>query len=175
VLASSVSGATFRPFFTFIEPQKSLPPASEKTAFVVSRDQIAAARWIRDHSQVTDLVMTNRQCSKPVAPNRCDTRHYVVSAFSERQVLVEAWAPALRGLELAPRGSESRNVNYWKPELLKLNNEFIAQPDAVKAQRLRQLGVRWVFVDHSRPYANTLEPWAELQFTSRDADVYRMR
>jgi hypothetical protein len=137
-----------------------------------SRGEIDAARWIRDHSGVDDLVMTNRHCTTPVEPVHCDSRRFVVAAFSERQVLLEGWTYTPKSVQLAPEGREAITVNYWHPELLELNDGFIAHPTRDAAQRLRDLGVRWIFVDHTRPYAASLEPYAELRFRAPGVDVY---
>ncbi len=155
---------------TMTIPKRPVPPQAQE----VSRGQIDAARWIRDHSAIDDLVITNRHCSTPVAPYHCDSRRFVVSAFSERQVLVEGWTGTPRASTLAPVGAGAIFVSYWKPDLLALNDGFIARPDAIAAARLRELGVRWVLVDFTRPHAGTLEPYAHLKFRTRDAEVYQL-
>jgi hypothetical protein len=137
-----------------------------------SRGQIDAARWIRDHSDAHDLVMTNRHCTAPVAPVHCDSRRWTVAAFSERQVLVEGWTATPMSAKLGPKGRDSITIDYWKPDLLRLNDGFIADPTEDAAQQLRKLGVRWIFVDHTRPYAATLEPYATLRYRSPGVDVY---
>jgi len=98
----------------------------------------------------------------------------VVAAFSERQVLLEGWANTQLSTTLAPLSQESTLANYRKPELLALNDGFIAKPDAAAAIRLSAMGVRWVFVDFTRPHARTLEPFAHLRFHTQGADVYQL-
>lgn len=153
-------------------PIKALPEVSNNASLAVSVGQIDAARWIRDHSGVNDLVMTNRHCTTPVAPVNCDSRRFVVAAFSERQVLVEGWTATPMSAKLGPRGRDSITVSYWKPALLALNDGFIAAPTATAAQQLRDLGVKWIYVDHTRPYATTLEPYATLRYQAPGVDVY---
>ena len=155
-------------------PAPELPQVTSKDYLAVSRDQIEAARWIRDHSSIEDVVMTNRHCINAVAPRRCDSRRWVVAAFSERQMLLEGWTATPRSTDLAPLGRQSIYIDYWKPELLALNDGFIANPDAVAAAKLSAMGVRWVFVDSTRPHARTLEPLAHLRFHTPGADVYEL-
>jgi hypothetical protein len=155
------------------------PPRQPQTAAVsdrgaVTRDQIDAARWIRDHSDVDDIVMTNRHCIRPVPPRDCDSRRFAVAAFSERQVLIEGWTYTPMAVKLAPNGLDLLTVNYWEPELLALNDGFIAQPTEAAARELRGRGVRWVFVDDSIPHASTLEPFADLRFQTLGVDVYEL-
>ena len=139
----------------------------------VSRGEIDAARWIRDHSDVNALVMTNRHCTTTVDPtNGCDSRRFVVAAFSERQVLVEGWTATPESAKLGPHGTDSVTVAYWHPDLLALNDGFIAHPTAAAAAALRAMGVKWIYVDHTRPYAATLEPYATLRFQASGVDVY---
>ena len=65
--------------------------------------------------------------------------------------------------------------SYWRPDVLALNDGFIAAPTADAARQLSDLGVRWVFVDHTLPHADTLEPFAELRFRNDGVDVYELR
>jgi hypothetical protein len=153
---------------------EDLQPVSATSQLAVGRDQIDAARWIRDHSSVHDLVMTNRHCTVPVEPVGCDSRRFVVGAFSERQMLVEAWTPTVEANKLGPEGRESITVDYWKPDILALNDGFIAKPDEDKKQRLQQLGVRWIMVDFTRPHAPTLEPFAQERMRNGWAAVYEL-
>lgn len=153
-------------------PDTPAPAVPPEAARATSRGQVDAARWIRDHSDVDDLVMTNRHCTTPAEPINCDSRRFVVAAFTERQVLLEGWAYTPKSTELGPNGRDSLTVNYWKPELLRLNDGFIAKPTEDAARELRDQSVRWIFVDHTRPHAKTLEPYAKLRYQSPGVDVY---
>lgn len=156
------------------KPVRPLTDVKPTTANAVGKEQIEAARWIRDHSNVNDLVMTNRHCTTPIAPVKCDSRRFVVSAFSERQMLVEAWTPTVEANKLGPNGRDSITINYWKPDILALNDGFIEKPDADKQHRLQALGVRWVMVDFTRPHAATLEPFAKERMRNGYAAVYEL-
>jgi hypothetical protein len=158
----------------FAPPVQPLKAVKATAPLAVGRDQIAAARWIRDHSDVNDLVMTNRHCTTPIDPVKCDSRRFVVGAFSERQMLVEAWTPTVEANRRGPNGKDSVYVDYWKPDILALNDGFIAKPDADKQRRLQALGVRWVMVDFTRPHAATLEPFAHEKMRNGWAAVYEL-
>jgi len=151
-------------------PGVSEPVAADSPG-AVTVDQVRAARWIRDHSAVDDLVMTNRHCQ---APNTvfCDPRRFVLAAFSERQILVEGWSYTPRS-EQASSGPRDIFVPYWHRDLLLLNDGFINHPDQQSADRLRELGVKWVLVDRTQDgAAATLEPWARLRYRLPMAEVY---
>src|ERR1700750_2834163 len=86
-------------------PPAALTKGSLDRTLAVSRGEIDAARWIRHHSDVNALVMTNRHCTTTVDPtNGCDSRRFVVAAFSERQVLVEGWTATPESAKLGPHG-----------------------------------------------------------------------
>ncbi|MGL5853575.1 MAG: hypothetical protein ACRCZD_22550, partial [Phycicoccus sp.] len=60
-----------------------------RSSLAFSREQVGAARWLRTNAGTDDVVMTNRHCTTPREPlPRCDTRRWLVSAFSERQVFI---------------------------------------------------------------------------------------
>jgi hypothetical protein len=161
---------TSDPFF----PEVSRPTSLTRQS-AVSQSQIDAARYIRDHSDADDVVMTNRHCTIVREPrDGCDSRRWVVSAFSERQSLVEGWATTPESTLRAPEGRASLTVDYWRPELLRLNDEFIAAPTEASWRRLWDLGVRWVYVDKAQAHAGTLEPYATGEFDSRDASAWRL-
>ena len=151
-------------------------PFAMSATNATTQAQIDAARWIRDHSEVDDLVMTNRHCTRAVDPltNRCDSRRWLVTAFSERQSLVEGWTATPRATRLAPRGRDSITVPYWKPDILRLNDGFIQAPTADAAAELWRLGVRWVYVDSLLPHAPTLAPYATLRYSNEDAAVWQL-
>lgn len=162
--------------YSIAKPVKTVwGPVKMTSGLATTQAQIDAARWIRDHSDVDDMVMTNRHCTTPREPfSGCDSRRWLVTAFSERQSLVEGWTATPQATRIAPHGRDSVTVDYWKPDILRLNDGFIAAPTQDAADRLRQLGVRWVYVDHTRPYAKTLEPFATHRFRNQDADVYEL-
>lgn len=155
-----------------LPPQPSAVDVNDRGA--VSRGQIDAARWIRDHSDVDDVVMTNRHCNTPAPRRKCDSRRFSVAAYSERQVLVEGWTYTPMAVKLAPSGRDYITVDYWEPELLALNDGFITQPTEDAADELRQRGVRWVFVDDTVRHARTLGPFAALRFQAPGVDVYEL-
>lgn len=148
-------------------------PVSIDAPLAVSRGQVDAARWIRDHSGADDLVMSNRHCVSPKDPMAgCDSRRMVVAAYSERQMLVEGWTATPRSAEEGPHGHDSITVPYWHPDLLALNDGFIAAPTEASARELRERGVRWIFVDHTRPFASSLAPYAVLRHRFSGVDVW---
>lgn len=80
-------------------------------SWVMPGSQVEAARWIRAHSDPSDVLVTNSHCwqerEDPNAPlAKCDgnTRSWWLSGYSERSVLIEGWAYAPRTMALAGAG-----------------------------------------------------------------------
>jgi hypothetical protein len=139
--------------------------------------QVSAARFLRDHSDPDDVVMTNRHCRLP-KPKACGNRRFFLAAYSERRVLIEGWGYTRRANEGGNGDPDynPREAPFWDPGLLHLNDEFVRAPTAAAARRLYALGVRWVFIDRtSFPAARALASYAPLRFANRTAAVYRLR
>ena len=149
--------------------------ATLRSSNAVSQGQIDVARYIRDHSGVDDLVMTNRHCTVPRQPfGGCDSRRWIVTAFSERQSLVEGWTATPEATRRAPTGRDSITVDYWRPEVLRLNDRFTRTPDAADHRALWDLGVRWVYLENTMPHAESLAPYAVERFRTADASAWQL-
>lgn len=141
----------------------------------VTTGQVSAARFIGARSGVDDLVMTNRHCSRPVpATAPCDSRRWVVAAFSGRQVLIEAWGTTPTSAKLRPHGRELLALPYWNPPLLRLNDDFFVRPTDTAQRALWKLGVRWLYVDRLLPHRTDLSPYAVLRYRNADASAYQL-
>lgn len=134
----------------------------------VGRDGAVAAVRIRDESEPADVVATNAHCYP--AAEGCDTRHFWVSALTERRVLVEGWA--------YPEGFRpglTRTSPFWDTERYDLNEAAFYEPSADVMARLRALGVRWLLVDRTvAPESPDLSRWADLVLDTEDAAVYEI-
>lgn len=114
---------------------------------------IDAARWLRDHSSPDELVATNAHCRGRVAP-RCDARHFWISAYSERHVLVEGWAYIAPSTVGQPSNAltNSSHAPFWDAGLLARNDAAFGAPTAAALGVLqKEYGVRWLFVDLDKP------------------------
>lgn len=159
-------------------PTISLSPVatnlSVDQAGVSSNGQISAAVYIRDHSEEQDLVMTNRHCQGPSAPDHCDSRRWLVTAYTQRQALIEGWTATNTATRLAPNGRDSITIDYWNPALLRLNDEFYTHPTAAGARKLWGMGVRWVYEENTRPHSASLAPYAVLRYRDADASAWQL-
>lgn len=79
--------------FAFVLGHQDLPtppPASK----VFGRDGRAAAEWLRENSDPDERVVTNAHCGpgNDGVGGKCDSRHFWMSALSERRFVLEGWA-----------------------------------------------------------------------------------
>ncbi len=137
---------------------------------------IEAARWLRDHSDVKDLVATNTHCRVELKGN-CDNRHFWISGYSERRVLVEGWGytPETFAESWAGKGPFFY-LPYWDPQLLAVNDAAFQRPSKETVGALRdRYHVRWLVVDERYdPPAPGLDDVATLRFRKDDTAVYEI-
>jgi hypothetical protein len=155
---------------TVLESPFEVKPPS---GFVVPGDGIGAARWLHDHSNPDDLVATDLHCtSYAVANAPCNPTSFWVSAYSERNVLVEGWAYTVKSVilpdgELAP---------FWDPALLAANDLTFTNPSAAAVAKLRdEYGVRWLLADMTRTDSEALGRYADLRYRDGQFAVYELR
>ncbi|KAA9377522.1 hypothetical protein F5972_17960 [Microbispora cellulosiformans] len=150
------------------ERAQSVPPD-------VPAGAMAAGRWLRDHSAPGDLVATNAHCLRGTE-SHCDSRHFWVSALSERRVLVEGWAFSERS-EGAWRPDRPATVlPFWDGRKMAANEAAFTTPSAAAIGLLRdRYGVRWLVADERLTGPGTsIGRFAGLRFRSGDWAVYRV-
>lgn len=116
---------------------------------IIGPGGVAAARFVRGHSQPDELIATNAHCiGLPVAD--CDRRNFWISAYAERRVLVEGWAyidPLVVGMPSTDLNN-SAYLPFWDPQLLAANDAAITNPSPATIATLRdEHGVDWIVVD----------------------------
>ncbi|MER7606566.1 hypothetical protein [Nocardioides sp. NPDC127503] len=116
---------------------------------IIGPGGVAAARFVREHSQPDELIATNAHCIGLPVPD-CDRRNFWIAAYAERRVLVEGWAyidPLVVGLPSTDLNN-SAYLPFWDPELLAANDAAIRHPSKATLAKLRdEHGVDWLVVD----------------------------
>jgi hypothetical protein len=136
-------------------------------------DLLSAGRWLRDHSDPSDLIATNAHC-RTMPP--CDNRHFSISAYTERRVLVEGWGYTARSIAESVRVSvDFAHVGYDKPTLLTANDAAFTTPSVATVNNLRdRYGVRWLVVERRTGPAPDLGPYATLRWHSEHYAIYEL-
>jgi hypothetical protein len=130
------------------------------------RSKVLAARWVRDHSSPDDVLATDVHCQPVSRVPTCDPRSFWLSAYAERRVLVEGWT-------FSPRASGMAEVPFWDPDLLRRNDEAIADPTPERLAELRDAyGVRWIVAAHPSLRLGDL---ADLRYQAGSITVYEIR
>ncbi|GAA1651599.1 hypothetical protein GCM10009744_49210 [Kribbella alba] len=135
-----------------------------------------AARWLRDNSGTDDLIATNAHCIIRRG-ELCDSRHFWIAALSERQVLVEGWAYSNHALRIyAATGVNPSLIPFWDRELLAANDAAFTAPSPAAIERLRRLGVRWLYADNrAGEISPNLKQYVRLRQATLDATIYEIR
>jgi len=154
-------------------------PGDRKTDTAVPGDGIEVARWLRDHTDPADLVATNLHCRPPSdlpAPG-CDARHFWVSGYAERHMLVEGWAYTAPAIASARKLHVSdRTVPFWDQRLLAANDRVFSAPSADAVDAVRDgYGVRWLFADLTAADGDALGRVADLRYRAGDYAVFEVR
>ncbi|MEV6151247.1 hypothetical protein AB0L53_12985 [Nonomuraea sp. NPDC052129] len=138
---------------------------------MVPEGALEAGRWLRDHSSPDDVVATNAHC-RPVGWKVCDSRHFWVSAYSERRVLVEGWAYAQSTMSRSePFGVSYLALPFADQARLAANDAMFRQPSAENVARLvREYGVKWALTEND----TALDGFATLRFRSGQCSVYEL-
>ncbi len=155
-------------------------PAKQLGDTTIREGGLAAATWLRGHSDPDDLIATNSHTRLLGRAAAFDHRSFWISAYSERRVLVEGWAyiaPEVVGLPSNELTNRSSGPPFWDPERLRLNDEVFTHPTAANlAQLQRRYGVDWLFVDTGRaPALARLERLADRRFSTRNYVVFALR
>lgn len=121
--------------------------------------------WLRENSQVNDLVATNRYCSDSyeIAPN-CLALWNLTSAITRRQVLVEGLWPSYSEF-LAPE-REKRRVFV---------EQFVNQPSRASLDALSEYGVDWVVADYAVTKTRNWSEFAEIRFENAAGSVLELK
>ena len=136
--------------------------------------QVAAYRWVRDHTGPDDLLATNKHCTGFTVPG-CSRRVFTISAYTERRVLVEGWAyvPRASARYDADDPTTTNDIPYWDEDLLAANDAFFEKPSVETRQALLDLGVTWLVLVRDAPHAPSLKPFAKLRHRTTYVDVYQ--
>ena len=154
-------------------------PSDRKVDTAVPGDGIEVARWLRDHTDPGDLVATNLHCRPPsdLPAAGCDARHFWVSGYAERHMLVEGWAYTAPAIASAMKLHVSdRTVPFWDQPLLAANDRVFSAPSSDAIAAIRDgYGVRWLFADLSAADGDAIGRVADLRYRVGDYAVFEVR
>jgi hypothetical protein len=152
---------------------RNAPVATERPVMTVGT--LVAARWLRDHSSPDDLIAANVHCRVRYAMS-CDDRHFWISGFTERRVLIEGWGYTARANDVNLYTQSHLYLQFWDPRLLEENDAAFRTPNARTIGLLRaEYGVSWLFSDDpGKKQIRALDRFARLRFRDGNCFVYQV-
>jgi hypothetical protein len=138
--------------------------------------EAGAAMWLRRNSEPGDLVATNAHCIIQ-RDGMCDSRHFWIAALSERPVLIEGWSYSNQANRIALTTDANPSlIPYWNREELAANDIAFTAPTPAAIERLRKVGVRWLYADNRAGQVSpALRNYVRLRHATLDATVYELR
>ena len=108
---------------------------------------VTAAQYVDRHAAVDDVVATNMHCRQPGTP-RCDNRHFWVSAYTQRRVVIEGWGySAPTNKSAVGGGGLTKYTPAPFPERLAVNDAVFLDPSEENLARLVDTySVYWLVV-----------------------------
>jgi hypothetical protein len=170
-------GATTLPLEALVSKHASVLAYGKIGLGGPTKAEMDAARWINANSESTDVVATNVHCLFQHG-NLCDSRHFWIAALTERQMLVEGWAYTNKANSLSiTTGVNPSILPFWNKDLLAANNTAFTTPSPAAIDRLRQYGVRWLYVDKRAGVrvSPKLKDYVQLRHATPDAAIYEVR
>ncbi len=148
----------------------------EPNAATVTESEVAAARWLREHSSPDDVVATNVHCRGESQSQPCENNSFWVSAFTERPVLLEGWAYTNDAhLHHGVNGLNYSRQPFADEELFELNERAFYDPTAETLANLRARGVQFLFADNARAQTSPrLADLATAVFSNDAVTIYRL-
>ncbi|SEK34940.1 hypothetical protein [Nonomuraea pusilla] len=143
----------------------------------IPAEGVAAMRWLRAHSDPADLVATNAHC-RPGA-RRCDSRHFWISAYAERRVLVESWSYTARNMAALEdiNRQPMTGLPFWDAGLLAANDAVFTAPTERDVSVLKErYGVRWLVADRGARVrvSPRLDAYAVRRYSDGPVTVYEI-
>jgi hypothetical protein len=104
---------------------------------IASETDVRALNWLRENSGDNDVVATNRLLCHEGVDCGFDDSSYLISAISQRRVLVEGPRFVIGG----------RPYPQWMEERIELSLDFAESPTTDGMLRLAKKGVKWFYYD----------------------------
>ncbi len=124
-------------------PERAYPP-------LFAAGGTAAATWLAHHSSPDEVVSTNAHCL--YRKGSCDNRHFWISAFTERRIVIEGWGYTAATNASAEPGLASATLPVPFPNRLAVNDAAFRRPSPATIRRLvSRYDIRWLFVSKDYP------------------------
>ncbi|TNC28213.1 hypothetical protein [Amycolatopsis alkalitolerans] len=148
---------------------------ADAASLPVTRDELAAGRWLDEHAGPDDVLAVNRVCTQQ-SSYECTAKLFDLGAFAQRDVDVEGWAYSPRNLDSAWHSTVwYADQPFWDQR--RLNDELTAfhTPTHALLARLSTIGVHWLIADTRAPVdAHALDALAPRALTLPTTIIWRL-
>jgi hypothetical protein len=145
------------------------PVSNYEHPWSITLGTAAAADYVKNNSNINDVLVTNRHCVGLEEKKSCIARVFSLTALSERRVFIEGWAYTTCPLR------EALNNEFWNQPLLDLNQRVVETSDSSSTFLITRYGVRWIVIDQRRPHAPDFSNIAEKKFQSGQVQVWKIK
>jgi hypothetical protein len=175
-VAASMVGAALVPLQAFVSDTASKLVFAEPRRGGATAAEAGGARWLRRNSKPGELIATNAHCIIQ-REGFCDSRHFWLAALSERPVLIEGWSYSNQANRIAvSTGGSPSLIPYWNRAELAANDAAFTAPSPEAIERLRKVGVRWLYADHrAGKVSAALREYVSLRHATLDVTIYEIK
>ena len=158
LLLTSLSSFCAQPFSISTDPWSNQSSIEDPTSIQI--ELVSDMRLLKEFSSSYDMVVTNRLCNFP--RDSCGSRDWFLSEYSERRVYFETHAYSYTN-DLGPH-----------EERVQIVDKFMQNPSPDIVLRLWDSGVRWIFIDKTRPFV-TYSKVATLKYDSSVSQIWEIQ
>lgn len=152
--------------------QRSLAHANDDYFAVpyIGNENIAlASSWVKLNVNSDALIATNKFCIEERAEFCVDARLFIVSATTQRQMLIEAPTRSVRN-----GGDDESLYPKWAKERLDLSRGFADKPNAEITTKLREYGVDWFYLFKENTKNRDWEPYGTVKYENSEIAIIKL-
>jgi hypothetical protein len=144
--------------------------------YIGSTDLIEASSWLKQNSNLDDVLATNKFCIPTGVENCIDPKFFGVSSTANRKLLVEGPYYIVGGPYFSdlPDVTDESKYPLWVQERLNLSRGFADGPTAEIAARLRELGVDWFYLFLDNTENRNWAPYATVEYQNSEVAILRL-
>jgi hypothetical protein len=136
-------------------------------------DEVAALDWLRENSDIKDVIVTNRMlCDGSFTCENGDVStgsSHLISAYSERRVVIEG----PRFLAASPYVN-SNKYPIWISERVSDSLDFIENPSFQSFIAIKRYGSTFVYILRDDKIASEWMPWASVEFENDSVLILKL-
>jgi len=163
LLSSSISHGVFQRVETTLDFSKKIEADRSSPDLMTGSDaHIDALVWLKNNSELNDIVSVNRFCMPGIEP--CISKWLLVTALTHRRALIEGGY------------FDVTDPPEWAREKIKYSIEFAESPNSINHRWLVKQKVAWAVIDHSAQVSGlrNWEPFGVVAYTNEFVTIVKL-